>query len=128
MAKKKSKVVSNRGYATTSAPKKPAVVVPVEEAPAVEAPTAAAEEIVVQPETKPTLTEDPILRLVKKYESIHDRKAQLHLERMDVEQPIPEERVKRFRLTADLEKDLLQVIKHEESDVFGKNNMQRGFY
>lgn len=118
MAKKKTKVVSNRGYATMSAPKKPVAVAPVAEAPITETLTTTAEEV-VQPETKSTLTEDPILKLVKKYESIHDRKAQVQLERMDVEQPIPEERVKRFRLTADLEKDLLQVIKHEESDVFG---------
>lgn len=128
MAKKKTKVVSNRGYATVSAPKKPVAIVTTEEVPVVEAPIEPVEELVVEPQLQPTLNDDPIMKLVKKYESINDRKAQVFLERLDVEQPIPEEKIKKFRLTADLEKDLLQVIKHEESNVFGKNNIKRDLF
>jgi ATP-dependent RNA helicase DHX29 len=116
MAKKKSKVVSNRGYATVSAPKKP-VEAPVVEKP-IEKPI---EEPAFEPIEEQLLTEqeDPILKLVKKYESLNDHKSQVTLERMDIAPNIPEDRVIKFRLTAELEKELLQVIKHEDGDIFG---------
>jgi ATP-dependent RNA helicase DHX29 len=116
MAKKKSKVVSNRGYATVSAPKK-LVELPVAEKP-IEKPVEepAFEAFEVQPLVE---QEDPILKLVKKYESLNDHKAQATLERMDIVSNIPEERVKKFRLTAELEKEILQIIKHEDGDISG---------
>ncbi|KAK4518444.1 uncharacterized protein ATC70_008662 [Mucor velutinosus] len=139
MAKKKSKVVSNRGYATTSAPSrkiepapKAAEAVTETASPAKEpqdpfqdiltpaADTPAALE--AKPATEPT--EDPVMKLMKKYESLNDHKAQVALERLLKEDPqvqqLAPDRLKKFRLTAELEKELLQVIKHKHGDIFGK--------
>lgn len=129
MAKKKSKVASNRGYATVSAPsKKVETVAPVE--PEVQVtekePEHPFESIVIADKTdkhEEVEDQDPVLKLVKKYESLNDHKAQVALDRMlkddSQQQNIAEERIKKFRLTADVEKDLLQVIKHKDSDIFG---------
>jgi ATP-dependent RNA helicase DHX29 len=135
MAKKKSKIVSNRGFATTSAPSKKAEV-PV-------APTIAEKAQEPTPPPPPPqqqekqpfenlsvtdslnmATEDEISTLVTKYASLHEHKAQAALERLIKDDPqwqqLSEERIKKFRLSADLEKDLLQVIKHRHGDIFGK--------
>lgn len=134
MAKKKSKIASNRGYATVSAPSKkiePVASVPVE--PEVEP----IEQVLEHPFESLVVSDkidnkqevedqDPVLKLVKKYESLNDHKAQAALDRMlkddSQQQNVPDERIKKFRLTADVEKDLLQVIKHKDSDIFGKRN------
>lgn len=134
MAKKKSKIASNRGYATVSAPSKkiePVAPVPVE--PEVEP----IEQVLEHPFESLVVSDkidnkqevedqDPVLKLVKKYESLNDHKAQAALDRMlkddSQQQNVPDERIKKFRLTADVEKDLLQVIKHKDSDIFGKRN------
>lgn len=130
MAKKKSKIASNRGYATVSAPSKkvePIVEAPVEPEPIEKEPEHPFESVIIADKTvniQKVEDQDPVLNLVRKYESLNDLKAQNALERMMKDDPqhqnIPEERVKKFRLTADVEKDLLQVIKHKDSDIFGK--------
>ncbi|CEP11897.1 hypothetical protein [Parasitella parasitica] len=142
MAKKKTKIVSNRGYATTSLPsKKPEPVAKVQEKVPDEEPiTAVAAEqdgsgpfadILTSAASKTaaattldTSAEDPLLKLVKKYESLNDHKAQVALERLLKEdaqlQQLPEDRIKKFRLTAELERELLQVIKHQHGDIFGQ--------
>lgn len=146
MAKKKSKVASNRGYATTSAPSKKieptpkAVEVVAETASPAHEPENPFQDILTPAaDTAPPTTaaptaepatdkaEDPVLKLMKKYESLNDHKAQVALERLFKEDPqlqqLPPDRLKKFRLTAELERELLQVIKHKNGDIFGK-----GFY
>lgn len=140
MAKKKSKVVSNRGYATTSSSSKkveptPKAVETVAEAtssvkkpenPFQDILTSAAGTMTTASKTEPTTekSEDPVMKLIKKYESLNDHKAQVALERLLKEDPqlqqLPPDRIKKFRLTAELEKELLQVIKHKHGDIFGK--------
>ncbi|KAL0141621.1 P-loop containing nucleoside triphosphate hydrolase protein [Mucor lusitanicus] len=143
MAKKKSKVASNRGYATTSAPSKKieptpkAVEVVAETASPAHEPENPFQDILTPAaDTAPPTTaaptaepatdkaEDPVLKLMKKYESLNDHKAQVALERLFKEDPqlqqLPPDRLKKFRLTAELERELLQVIKHKNGDIFGK--------
>ncbi|GAA5800067.1 hypothetical protein HPULCUR_005489 [Helicostylum pulchrum] len=54
------------------------------------------------------------------YESLNDHKAQAAFDRLlkDDSQQVSDERVKKFRLDAEIEKDLLQVVKHKDSDIF----------
>ncbi|KAI8635931.1 P-loop containing nucleoside triphosphate hydrolase protein [Parasitella parasitica] len=137
MAKKKSKIASNRGYATTSAPsKKPEKLPSFEEKAVDNVPTKAAAEqdspfadILTSATSKTAATpealaEDPLLKIIKKYESLNDHKSQVALERLLKEdsqlQQIPEDRIKKFRLTAELERELLQVVKHQHGNIFGK--------
>lgn len=148
MAKKKSKVASNRGYATTSAPSKKIEPTPkIDEKLVKEEPVTVAEVTTEQENpfgdiltstTETTTTtsvskttvaeadavEDPVLKLIKKFGSLNEHKAQIALERLLKEdtqlQQLPEDRLKKFRLTAELEKELLQVIKHKHGDIFGK--------
>ncbi|KAI9271222.1 P-loop containing nucleoside triphosphate hydrolase protein [Helicostylum pulchrum] len=129
MAKKKSKAVSNRGYATVSAPSKkiePVVVVPATVEPEIEV---VKQELEHPFESLPSLHNvekeqdkemDPVLKLVQKYESLNDHKAQAAFDRLlkDDSQQVSDERVKKFRLDAEIEKDLLQVVKHKDSDIF----------
>lgn len=132
MAKKKSKIVSNRGFATTSAPSKKAET-PVASAVAEETSepttTPPQEEPQEQPQeqeqpTENTTLEDEISTLVTKYASLNEHKAQAALERLNKDDPqwqqLSEERIKKFRLTAELEKTLLQVVKLRQGDTFGK--------
>lgn len=137
MAKKKTKVASNRGYATTSAPSKKIEPVSPAAEPAATIPEAqltnqeAAPEHPFESITTAIKAEeedqDPVSKLIKKYESLNDHKAQIALDRMlkdDLQQQnVPEDRIKQFRLTAEVEKDLLQVIKHKDSDIFGKKTI-----
>ncbi|KAL9542861.1 hypothetical protein PS6_009585 [Mucor atramentarius] len=141
MAKKKSKVVSNRGYATTSSsskkvePTPKAVETVAETTSPVKEPENPFQDILTSAtgtmttaasKTEPTTekAEDPVMKLIKKYESLNDHKAQVALERLLKEDPqlqqLPPDRIKKFRLTAELEKELLQVIKHKHGDIFGK--------
>ncbi|KAI8981985.1 hypothetical protein BDF20DRAFT_912195 [Mycotypha africana] len=127
MAKKKTKkVASHRGVATVSTPsKKPSTTDEKVESttsvtPAVveieQPPTAASSTIEEQQDKRSLLQEqkDPLLNLAKKYESLNDHKAQLMLDRLtknDSEQALLEERpVKKFRLSADIEKTLLPIV------------------
>lgn len=142
MAKKKSKVVSNRGYATTSSsskkvePTPKAVETVAETTSPVKEPENPFQDILTSAtgtmttaasKTEPTTekAEDPVMKLIKKYESLNDHKAQVALERLLKEDPqlqqLPPDRIKKFRLTAELEKELLQVIKHKHGDIFGKS-------
>lgn len=133
MAKKKSKIASNRGYATVSAPsKKVEPVTPVEEIQSADPEPEHPFDTVVIPEksvdNKQDLEDqDPVSKFMKKYESLNDHKAQAAFDRLLKDDPqqqnIPDERIKKFRLTADVEKDLLQVIKHKDSDIFGKRKI-----
>jgi ATP-dependent RNA helicase DHX29 len=132
MAKKKTKVVSNRGYATISAPSKKIEHVAPPPVAEVEPKPIKPQEIVPEhPFESLTIADkseeddqDPVSKLVKKFESLNDHKAQTALDRMlkdDLQQQnVPEDRIKQFRLTAEVEKDLLQVIKHKDSDISGK--------
>lgn len=154
MAKKKSKVASNRGYATTSAPSKkieptskideklveeePVTVAEVateQENPFGDILTSTIETTTTSSVTKKTTVEeaeavvDPVLKLIKKYGSLNEHKAQIALERLlkdDAQlQQLPEGKLKKFRLTAELEKELLQVVKHKHGDIFGKKKKER---
>ncbi|KAG2237503.1 hypothetical protein INT48_005539 [Thamnidium elegans] len=129
MAKKKSKAVSNRGYATVSAPSKKIELVAVAPATAEPEIEVVKQELEHPFESLPSLDNvekeqdkemDPVLKLVQKYESLNDHKAQVAFDRLlkDDSQQVPDERVKKFRLDAEIEKDLLQVVKHKDSDIF----------
>lgn len=140
MAKKKSKVASNRGYATTSAPSKKIEATPkaaeqvAETASPANEPENPFQDILTpaadtttapKAESATESAEDPVTKLMKKYESLNDHKAQVALERLFKEDPqlqqLPPDRLKKFRLTAELERELLQVIKHKHGDIFGKS-------
>jgi ATP-dependent RNA helicase DHX29 len=139
MAKKKSKVASNRGYATVSAPSKKLEPVVASQPTASELEAVSIkqehpfESLLVTENLEKKVNEeddedqDPVMKLVKKYESLNDHKAQVALDRMlknNVQQQnVLDENVKKIRLTADLEKDLLQVIKHKDNDSFGRKEL-----
>ncbi|RCI04879.1 hypothetical protein CU098_000104, partial [Rhizopus stolonifer] len=125
MAKKKTKIVSNRGFATTSSPSKKLEnpPPPKQEQVPVEKPQKKEKKSV------PTPTQsDSIERLLKKYESLNDHKAQTSLERLTKADPVPEEKIRKFRLGSDLEKTLLQIAKHnkkaQSSEFFLNQNDQ----
>jgi hypothetical protein len=135
MAKKKSKIISNRGFATTSAPSKkvelPVVPTVAEKAPKPASPPPQQQEkqpfedVLVTGNVN-TVIEDEISTLVTKYASLHEHKAQATFDRLSKDdsqwQQLSEEKIKKFRLSADLEKNLLQVIKNRQGDMFGKND------
>lgn len=134
MAKKKSKAVSNRGYATVSAPSKKIEPVVDPTPPPADTETQPVEQELEHPfeslasvktvEREPEQDLDPVLKLVQKYESLNDHKSQVAFDRMLKEdsQQVPDERIKKFRLNAEIEKDLLQVVKHKDSDTFNTLN------
>ncbi|KAI9471811.1 MAG: P-loop containing nucleoside triphosphate hydrolase protein [Benjaminiella poitrasii] len=121
MAKKKTKIASNRGYATVSAPSKKVEIHSIpktEENKTEEQPPET--EIPIESSVPIDNTEDPILRLIKKYGSLNEHKAQLNLERLVKEDPqlqqLSKERIRTFRLAANLEKELLQIIQDKSDE------------
>lgn len=126
MGKKKTKIVSNRGYATSSAPSKkvdpPAtklVPEPVVEAP--ETPEQPFEDITV-PQVVPASQEvgdereDLVVKMAEKFRSLNEFKVDNTLEKISKEDPtIPTERVEKFRMSASIERKLLQAIQSNHS-------------
>lgn len=128
MAKKKTKIVSNRGYATTSAPSKQIETPKKQEAPPKEVSTVKKEENTEPPAIPSTndtakKEDDPVLTLIEKYKTLHERKSQLALDRLTKEDTqtlsLHKEQVKQFCLTSDVENILLKVIKNKHSKLFG---------
>ncbi|KAI9253572.1 P-loop containing nucleoside triphosphate hydrolase protein [Sporodiniella umbellata] len=101
MAKKKSKVVSNRE------PKK------IEEEKVVE-------EKVIEPVLKVESIQDEALALVQKYHSLHNHKAEVMIERLSKEEPcsFKVRKTRSFRMSPDLDSDLIAVIKQSRSSLF----------
>lgn len=114
MAKKKTKAASNRGFATTSSPSKKVEPIPIKETPVKEETVEIVKEI--------AQSTDDLLLLVQKYRSLHDHKAELMVDRLSKEesQASTIRKVRSFRLSSDLESDLVTIIKQSRSNLFGK--------
>ncbi|KAI7901054.1 P-loop containing nucleoside triphosphate hydrolase protein [Cokeromyces recurvatus] len=118
MAKKKSKITSNRGYATVSVASKKIEAPPAskvkEDKPEKEQQSPADYQTEILSVPQNDIQQDPILKLVKKYRSLNEHKAQTNFERLTTVEPqlrqIPDNRFRSFNLSADLEKELLHVI------------------
>lgn len=112
MAKKKTKAASNRGFATTSSPSKKVEPIPIKETPVKEETVEIVKEI--------AQSTDDLLLLVQKYRSLHDHKAELMVDRLSKEesQASTIRKVRSFRLSSDLESDLVTIIKQSRSNLF----------
>lgn len=133
---RKKKAASNRGFATVSTPK----AISSQPTPPPPAPPAA-DNVNVQP-SQPEITkphsptspativkkddpDDNITRLAKRFAHVNDRKAETLLNELGSRGGVNEDQgtagMRSFALTADVEFDLLQVLKHQgKTDTFGK--------
>ncbi|KAI7881164.1 P-loop containing nucleoside triphosphate hydrolase protein [Lichtheimia hyalospora FSU 10163] len=129
---RKKKAASNRGFATVSTPK-PNSTQPTPPPPPpppsdnVDIPSSQAEITKTHspspPTTKQENPDDNITRLVKRFANVNDRKAETLLNELG-SRGVNEEQgtagMRSFALTADVEFDLLQVLKHQgKADTFG---------
>lgn len=128
MARKK-KIASNpaRGIATAYVPKKPVqeAIGTVESSEAkatpksVKIPGRRRSSTNTPPLEQPESREDMIARLVRRYESLNERKAETLYQGLS--RPADESAPHKFDLTPELEQDLIQVLrKREEQDTFGE--------
>lgn len=132
---RKKKAASNRGFATVSTPKSNTVQ-PTPPPP----PPPPSDNVNVQPlqteipktpsppsTTKKDDTDDNVTRLAKRFAHINDRKAETLLNELGSRGASEEQGtagMRSFALTADVEFDLLQVLKHQgKADTFGKGTI-----
>ncbi|KAI8355119.1 P-loop containing nucleoside triphosphate hydrolase protein [Choanephora cucurbitarum] len=113
MAKKKTKVVSNRGFATTSAPSKKIETPTLPPTP--EQPVEIKKEQ-KEKRRKSSIPEDPITQWIDKYSSLNEHKAEEGLKTLEKTDPMAEEKSRDFKLTSDIEQALLQLVKQEQQE------------
>ncbi|KAI8380367.1 P-loop containing nucleoside triphosphate hydrolase protein [Blakeslea trispora] len=113
MAKKKTKVVSNRGFATTSAPSKKIEpeVSKVEE----KQPEPKKEPKTRRKSSTPITPEESVSQWIDKHSSLNEYKAEESIKKLDKIDAVAEEKSRDFRITSDTEQTLLQLAKHEEA-------------
>ncbi|KAI7866161.1 P-loop containing nucleoside triphosphate hydrolase protein [Spinellus fusiger] len=127
MAKKKNKVVSQRGFATVSAPSKKVAVEKEQEICDVEpVSSVSVSELVKAAEAVkrglPREEEhvDPIVKLVEHYHAINERKSEKILESLTQREPkdqrVPEEQIKGLNIPARVEQTILKTLQRLEED------------